>query len=114
MPYAFDQDGEGKPRRTGTIRLNRVMEILIWLVGLGVLAQNILLRQQNQSLQEALAPQITAGARVEMPAGLGLDGRFQRLALPPADSKLLIITFSPGCPACQANQEGWIDRKSVV
>jgi peroxiredoxin len=29
------------------------------------------------------------------------------LALPSADSKLLIITFSPSCPACRANQEGW-------
>lgn len=39
--------------------------------------------------------------------GLALDGRIQRLALPGVDSKLLIITFSPSCPACQANLEHW-------
>jgi peroxiredoxin len=104
----FDQDGKSKAKKAGTIRFSKVMEILIWLAALGVLAGNILLRQQNRSLQEALAPQITSGAHVELPAGLALDGSFQRLALPSADSKLLIITFSPGCPACQANQEGWM------
>ena len=55
-----------------------------------------------------LAPQIVAGAHFEKLAGLTLDGRFQPLRMPLADSKLLLITFSPGCPACQANQEGWM------
>jgi peroxiredoxin len=36
------------------------------------------------------------------------------VALPSADSKLLIITFSPGCPACQANQEGWMRLASTL
>jgi peroxiredoxin len=95
-------------RKTGTIRFGKVVEILIWLAGIGVLAANFLLLQQNRSLQETLAPQITAGAHFEKLAGLTLEGRFQALALPSADSKLLIITFSPSCPACQANQEGWM------
>jgi peroxiredoxin len=34
--------------------------------------------------------------------------------LPSGDSKLLIITFSPGCPACQANQEGWANLASLL
>jgi len=56
------------------------------------------------SLHEALAPQITAGAHFARLAGPALDGSIQPLLLPSADSKLLIITFSPSCP--------WIDLKS--
>ncbi len=89
-------------------RLNKVMEIFLWLVALGVLAENVFLFLQNRRLSEALAPQITAGTQLQMLAGIGFDGRLEPVALPSADSKLLIITFSPGCPACQANQEGWM------
>jgi peroxiredoxin len=90
------------------IRFSKVMEILLWLAGLGVLAENIFLFQQNRHLSEALAPQITAGTQLQMLSGVALDGRLELMTLPPADSKLLIITFSPGCPACQANQDGWM------
>lgn len=89
-------------------RFNKAMEILLWLAGLGVLAENVFLFLQNRRLNEELAPQITAGTQLQMLAGLALDGGLQPLALPSADSKLLLITFSPGCPACQANQEGWM------
>jgi hypothetical protein len=43
------------------IRFGKVMEILLWLAGLGVLAENIFLLQQNRRLNETLAPQISAG-----------------------------------------------------
>jgi hypothetical protein len=55
-------------------------EIVIWLAGLGVLAANVLLLRQNRSLQDALAPQIAAGAHLDKLAGLTLDGRLQPLA----------------------------------
>ena len=89
-------------------RLSKVMEILLWLAGLGVLAENIFLFRQNRHLSEALAPQITDGTRLQMLAGIAFDGRLEPVALPSGDSKLLIITFSPGCPACLANQDGWM------
>src|SRR5215475_10224854 len=92
----------------GTTRLSRVIEIATWLAGLAVLTANLLLFRQNRSLQNILAPQIVAGAHLEKLAGLTLDGRLQPVAMPSANSKLLIITFSPGCPACQANQDGWM------
>jgi hypothetical protein len=92
---------------SGTARLSKVMEIVIWIAGLGVLAANVLLLRQNRSLQDTLAPQITSGAQFERLAGLTLDDRLEPIALPSGDSKVLIITFSPGCPACQANREGW-------
>src|SRR2546422_6363868 len=95
-------------------RFSKLMEILLWLAGLGVLAENIFLFQQNRHLSEALAPQITAGTQLQMLAGIAFDGRLEPVALPAAGSKLLIITFSPGCPACQANQEGGMKLASTL
>jgi peroxiredoxin len=96
------------------IRFSKVMEILLWLAGLGVLAENIFLFRQNRDLSEALAPQITAGTQLRMLAGIAFDGRLEPVALPAPGSKLLIITFSPGCPACQANQDGWMRLASTL
>jgi peroxiredoxin len=95
----------GTPPKT---RFSKMMEILLWLAGLGVLTENIFLFLQNQRLTEALAPQVTAGIQLQELAAVAFDGRLQQVSLPPAGSKLLIITFSPACPACQANQEGWM------
>jgi peroxiredoxin len=95
-------------------RLNKVMEILLWLAGLGVFAENIFLFQQNRRLSEALAPQITVGTQLQMLAGIAFDGRLEPVALPAAGSKLLIIAFSPGCPACRANQDGWMRLASTL
>jgi peroxiredoxin len=95
-------------------RFSKVMEILLWLAGLGVLAENVFLFRQNRQLSEALAPQITAGTQLQMLSGVALGGRLEPVTLPSADSKLLIITFSPGCPACQANQDGWMKLASTL
>jgi hypothetical protein len=78
-------------------RFNKVIEIFLWLAGLGVLAENVFLFLQNRRLNEALAPQITAGTQLQTLAGIGFDGRLELVTLPSVHSKLL-ITFSPGCP----------------
>ena len=96
------------------IRFGKVLEILLWLAGLGVLAENIFLFQQNRRLNETLAPQITAGTQLQMLSGVALDGHLEPVALPAAGSKLLILTFSPGCPACQANQGGWMKLANTL
>jgi peroxiredoxin len=95
-------------------RFSKVMEIVVWLVASGVLAENIFLFLQNRRLSDALAPQITAGTQLRMLAGVALEGHLEAVALPAAGSKLLVITFSPGCPACQANQEGWTKLASAL
>ena len=110
----IDEGVMDKGRKAGAIRFGKVLEILLCLAGLGVLAENVFLLHQNRRLEEALAPQITAGAHLQKLVGLGLDGRFQAQALPSADSKLLIITFSPACPACQTNQEGWMKLAGIL
>jgi peroxiredoxin len=95
-------------------KFGKVIEVLVWIAALGVLAENVVLFWQNRRLTEALAPQITAGTQIQMLSGLALDGRVQPVSLPAAGSKLLIITFSPGCPACQANQDGWMKLASTL
>src|SRR6266849_4910504 len=96
------------------VRFNKVMEIFLWVIAMGVLAENVSLFLQNRRLSEALAPQIIAGTQLRMLAGLTLDGRLEPVTLPAKGSNLLIITFSPGCPACQANQEGWMKLTSTL
>ncbi len=89
-------------------KFGKAIEALLWIAALAVLAENISLLRQNRRLLEAAAPQITAGTQLRMLSGLAPDGRVEPVILPPAGSKLLILTFSPGCPACQANQERWM------
>ena len=96
------------------IRFSKVIEILLWVAALGVLAENVVLSRQNRRLNEALAPQVTPGTQLQMLSGLALDGLEEPVALPSAGSKLLIITFSPGCPACRANQDGWMKLSSAL
>ena len=70
---------------TGTepiTRFSRVMEVFLWLVASGVLAENIFLFLENRRLSEALAPQITAGTQLQMLAGIGFDGRLEPVTLP--------------------------------
>jgi hypothetical protein len=96
------------------IKFGKVLEILLWITALVVLAQNIALVWQNHRLRDAQAPQIAAGAQLQMLSGIGLDGRVEPVSLPLTNSKVLLITFSPGCPACQANQEGWANLASML
>jgi peroxiredoxin len=106
--------GEGIDVTVPRIKFGKVLEILLWIAALAVLAQNIALVWQNRRLRDAQAPQIAAGAQLQMIAGLTLDGRIEPVNLPVAGSKLFVITFSPGCSACQANQEEWMKLANTL
>ena len=95
-------------------KFSKAITVLLWLVALTVLAENIFLSRQNDRLLKASAPQITERTQLQMLAALTLDGRIELVKLPAAGSKLLIITFSPGCPACQANQKEWTALAKAV
>lgn len=99
---------------TPRIKFGKAIETLLWIAALGVLAENVALLRQNRSLQEAVAPQIAAGTQLQMLSGLTLDGRIVPVGFPALGSKLLILTFSPGCPACQANQAKWMSLASAL
>lgn len=92
----------------------RSIEILLWLVATGVLVENVVLFRQNRSLQEAVAPQIVAGTQLQMLSGLTPEGRIVPVSFPALGSKLLIFTFSPTCPACQANQAKWMSLANTL
>lgn len=95
-------------------KFGKAIEILLWVAALALLVENVVLFRQNRRLREVAAPQITSGTKLQMLSGLALDGRVEPVSLPSVGSKLLIITFSPGCPACQANQEGWTNLASML
>lgn len=86
-------------------------QTLFWCLVLGVLLQNLVLLRQNRTMRaqaNAAAPGIRVGQRLRNLAGVTLDGELRPIAMPTAEpGRLLIITFSPGCPSCQANQTGW-------
>ena len=90
------------------------IEFLLWVAALGLLVENVSLFRQNRSLREAVAPQIAAGTQLQMLSGLTLDGRIVPVGFPALGSKLLILTFSPGCPACQANQTKWMNLANTL
>ncbi len=109
--------GADLPGNHGAVAKRKFMkavEVLMWLAALGVLAENIFLARQNRRLKEAVTPQILAATQLHALSGVSLDGRLEPIDLPPAGSKLLIITFSPGCPACRANLEGWTKLATTV
>lgn len=95
-------------------KFSKVIAVLLWLAALGVITENILLFRQNQRLLQARAPQIAEGAQLRMLAGLTLDGHIEPVDPPAAGSKLVVIAFSPGCSACQANQEEWMKLANTL
>ena len=83
---------------------------VMWCAGFGVLVEDAVLLRQNQRLRAAMtqAPQLPVGKQLRDIAAVSLDGHLQQVELPTSDSqRLLIITFSPGCPACRDNMTGW-------
>jgi len=99
---------------TPQTKLGKAIEVLLCIAALAVLAANIALLRENRHLREAAAPQIAERTQLQMLAGLTLDGHSEPVNLPGAASKLFVITFSPGCPACQANQEGWMKLANTL
>jgi hypothetical protein len=84
---------------------------LLWCEGLGVLVEDVLLLKQNRQLQAALhvPPQVAVGKQLRNLSALTLAGELEQIPLPSSDRKrLLIITFSPVCPACEDNRRGWL------
>lgn len=95
-------------------KLGKTIGILVWVSALAVLVENVALFRQNRRLLDAAAPQIVAGTQLRMLSGLALDGHVEAINLPTAGSKLLIVTFSPECPTCQANQEAWTKLADIL
>lgn len=94
------------------------LSTLLWCAAAGLLVQNWILVRENRSLSARLsappAP-IEQGRKLYAIAGANSRGEFKTLSLPVGqDDKLLIVTFSPGCPACRANLPGWLALESQI
>jgi len=97
-----------RTRNIGKTALN----VLLFCGALAIIVQNISLIAENRSLHKAvdrITAQIQAGQKIgDELSATSADGRLTLIPLPASAAEhLLLITFSPGCPACQANQEEW-------
>lgn len=88
------------------------LSALLWCLAVSILIQNLFVLRENRRLRATLVasvPILKEGRELRSLSGLTLGGRIQGIPFPQAgDGPLLIITFSPGCPACRANQPGWV------
>jgi peroxiredoxin len=103
--------GAANARRPWAVIRDAAATAALWCLAIVVLGHNLILHRQLQSMRAQLAPPIPtmdAGSRLYGLAGTNMEGRLVRIEWPAtADQHLLLITFSPGCPACRANQKGW-------
>jgi peroxiredoxin len=88
------------------------LNVLLLVGAAAIIAQNVSLIAANRALHkidDKITAQIQSGQKLSSDlVAAGADGRLTPIPLPAsADEHLLIITFSPGCPACQANREEW-------
>ena len=84
---------------------------LLWCAGFGVLLEDAILVRQNRQLRAVMStpPEIPVGRQLRDLAAVSLNGKIEQISLPSSDSeRLLIVTFSPGCPACRENFRGWL------
>lgn len=89
-----------------------VLNVLLCCAAAAIIFENVALIRDNRALHSAvdkITAEIQAGQKIgDNLTAIGADGRLASITLPASDKEhLLIITFSPGCPACQANQEEW-------
>jgi peroxiredoxin len=94
---------------------NFIIQSAILVIAVAVLGQNLFLLRDNRALrqsQDVMNAQaiIPAGKILHNLAAVSPDGRLQTIAMPEETAKkILVITFSPGCPYCRASQAAWMD-----
>lgn len=95
--------------RIGDKRISVWMGRALVLIGFAVLTQNVLLLRQNQALRiSRKEPLVQPGTRIERVMGLDLDGGLRNVVFPSKAKKhYLVVTISPNCPTCKANQPQW-------
>jgi peroxiredoxin len=91
-----------------------ILQGAIFVVAIAVFGQNMLLLRDNRSLRQMVnrvnaETTIPIGKTIRNISGSSIDGKLHTISMPeqPTD-KLLIITFSAGCPYCRASQASWM------
>jgi peroxiredoxin len=82
------------------------LRTILWCSAVGLLFQNVELVRQNRGLRAAAAGSIvTKGQQLDDLSAISLDGTYAQIKLPSKSTeRLLLLTMSPNCPACRANQ----------
>jgi peroxiredoxin len=92
---------------------SKVIQCAIVVIAVAVLTQNLLLLKDNRALRQAVnRPDqdmaIPVGRPVRDISGSTMEGKLRTISIPEQPGeKLLIITFSPGCPFCLASLASW-------
>lgn len=95
----FSQDRGGR-------RLQNAVTVAVWCLAAGLLTETLILARHNERLKKAPPPPslgslfVTPGEMVGELAGVGPQGRYERVALPGVGSYMLVATLSPGCLSC--------------
>lgn len=95
----FSQDRGGR-------RLQNAVTVAVWCLAAGLLTETLILARQNERLKKAPPPPslgslfVTPGEMVGELAGVGPQGRYERVALLGVGSYMLVATLSPGCLSC--------------
>ena len=80
-------------------------EIALCALCVAVIAQNRILLSRLRAQENISGTRV--GQKVGDLVGTALNGAMEQIVLPESRQKLLIITFSPACQYCKANQKGW-------
>jgi hypothetical protein len=75
----------------------------------GLLITNLALWRQNSALRDGSSFEPKVGQRLTAIAGVDMNGSVKRITFPPHQRQhALLITWSPFCMACNANDNGWV------
>ena len=104
--------------------LRKLLNLVLALLVVALIAENVFLLRQNQTLKNGLPMPSALTVHRDEPlrdiGGVGFDGKFRSVEMPrSAAEHLLIFTFAPQCPECvksksfdaelsaQAKKLGW-------
>jgi hypothetical protein len=102
-------------KKTPFLDTNRVLNLMLCAVGIGLVAATFILLRQNGELKTLAANALGTSADIQPGkdvsrhlAAVDLAGGFRAISFPaPGAEKTLLITFSPICPHCMANKKNW-------
>ena len=87
-------------------------KLTVTLLVLGILCQNIALiwqtRELKTRLELTLDKEFQPGEVLPDFAGIDLNKQYVNIGFNESGKKFLLITFSTGCPACDANLAHWL------
>ena len=93
-------------------RIRQYLPVACWALGIVLVVNTVRLVQTNRSLTRQIinmhrSIELSAGARVPPVAGTDFAGRDYSLDTASETAPVLLLVFSPTCPACNQNWPQW-------